>query len=96
MQDPADFDVDFPFLSIIATGAHTELLLTRGVGLHTILGFDVDIAIGRMLDRCANEVSKYCRHYIGIDFEGTDEVKPTAEQRQRLVEFCNEYNKQNS
>jgi tRNA A37 threonylcarbamoyltransferase TsaD len=57
MQDPEDFDVDFPFISVIATGAHTELILTRGVGLHTILGFDVDIAIGRMLDRCATYVS---------------------------------------
>lgn len=53
MQDPEDFDVDFPFLSVIVTGAHTELILTRGIGLHTVLGIEVDLSIGRLLDRCA-------------------------------------------
>jgi len=48
---------DFPFLSIVATGKHTEIVLTRGVGLHTILGFSVDLAIGNFLDRCGKKMS---------------------------------------
>lgn len=54
MREASEFDVEFPFISVIATGAHTELVLTRGVGLHTVLGYDIDIAIGRVLDRSAN------------------------------------------
>ena len=74
MEEATDFNVEFPFISLIVTGAHSEIVLTRGIGLHTILGFDVDISIGRMLDRCATEVIKSCRSLLGVDFEGTDEI----------------------
>ena len=33
------------------TGKHTEIVLTRGVGLHTILGMTIDIAAGDCLDK---------------------------------------------
>ena len=48
--------MDFPFLSVLATGGHTEIVLTRGVGLHTIMGFTIDIGVGTYLDRTALEV----------------------------------------
>lgn len=38
--------IEFPMVSLLATGKHTEIILTRGVGLHTILGMTIDIAIG--------------------------------------------------
>ena len=44
---------EFPFLSVLASGGHTEFILTRGVGLHTIMGFTIDIAVGSYLDRVA-------------------------------------------
>ena len=43
-------EVDFPYLSVLATGGHTEIILTRGVGLHTIMGMTVDLSIGSYLD----------------------------------------------
>ena len=49
--------IQFPFLSVLVTGGHTEIILTRGVGLHTVMGFTVDIAIGTFLDRCAKAVA---------------------------------------
>ena len=49
---------EFPFVSVLATGAHTEIVLTRGPGLHTIMGFTVDIAIGTFIDSVAREVGK--------------------------------------
>lgn len=65
--------LDFPFLSVIATGKHTEIVLTRGVGLHTILGFTVDIAVGTVLDRAGREVAEYCKQVFRLDFEkGSD------------------------
>lgn len=49
---------EFPFLSVLATGGHTEIVLTRGVGLHTIMGLTIDVAVGTYLDRMAFEVMK--------------------------------------
>ncbi len=47
---------DFPYLSVLATGGHTEIILTRGVGLHTIMGMTIDLAIGNYLDSVATNV----------------------------------------
>lgn len=65
------FSANFPFLSVIVTGKHTEIVLTRGVGLHTILGFTVDMACGMMLDRSARLVADACKHLFGLDFESS-------------------------
>ena len=43
-------NTDFPYLSVLATGGHTELVMTRGVGLHTIMGITVDLAVGVFID----------------------------------------------
>lgn len=47
---------DFPYLSVLATGGHTEIILTRGVGLHTIMGITIDIALGTFLDNVTRDV----------------------------------------
>jgi tRNA A37 threonylcarbamoyltransferase TsaD len=79
-------------LSVVATGKHTEIVLTRGVGLHTILGFTVDLAVGNVLDRAGKEVADYCRHKFGLAFDGA----PTDSSKRKLVtEFVQLYNKQN-
>ena len=49
---------EFPFVSVLATGGHTEFVLTRCVGLHTITGFTIDIAVGTFLDRTAEILAK--------------------------------------
>ena len=41
---------------MLATGGHTEIVLTRGVGLHTVMGFTIDIGIGTFLDSVAVEI----------------------------------------
>lgn len=46
-------NMDFPFLSVVVTGGHTEIVLTRGVGLHTVMGFTVDVPVGNYLDKVA-------------------------------------------
>jgi N6-L-threonylcarbamoyladenine synthase len=53
MIEDQDKHMDFPFLSVLATGGHTEIVLTRGVGLHTVMGFTIDIGVGTFLDRTA-------------------------------------------
>lgn len=41
----------FPFISLLATGKHTEIVLNRGIGLHTVLGMTIDVAIGTCIDK---------------------------------------------
>ena len=45
--------MDFPYISVLVTGAHTELVLTQGVGMHTIFGMTQDTAIGNCVDSLA-------------------------------------------
>ena len=46
-------------MSLLVTGKHTEIVLTRGVGLHTILGMTIDSAIGECLDKAYMQFKKY-------------------------------------
>jgi tRNA A37 threonylcarbamoyltransferase TsaD len=45
-------------VSVLVTGGHTEIVLTRGVGLHTVMGFTVDISMGLLLDTLAFEAGR--------------------------------------
>lgn len=49
---------NFPFVSVIATSDHTEIVLSRGVGLHTILGMSVDLNLNLFLERCCADALK--------------------------------------
>lgn len=46
-------------VTLLATGKHTEIVLTRGPGLHTILGMTIDIAIGDCIDKCYRKLREY-------------------------------------
>jgi N6-L-threonylcarbamoyladenine synthase len=41
----------FPFLSLLVSGGHTLLLITQGVGDHSILGSTLDDAMGEAFDK---------------------------------------------
>jgi N6-L-threonylcarbamoyladenine synthase len=49
----------FPYLSLLATGGHTEIILNRGVGLHTIIGITIDSSMGQCFDKASNMIKKY-------------------------------------
>lgn len=49
----------FPYISLIATGKHTEIVLHRGVGLHTVLGMTIDVAMGSCFDKASNMIKKF-------------------------------------
>ena len=46
----------FPFLSLLVSGGHTQLLLSRSVTSHSILAETPNAAIGDMLDKCARAI----------------------------------------
>ncbi len=49
----------FPYISLLVTGKHTEIVINRGVGLHTVLGMSVDIAVGNVLDKASTKFLYY-------------------------------------
>jgi tRNA A37 threonylcarbamoyltransferase TsaD len=49
----------FPFVTVLATGKHTEIVLNRGVGLHTVLGISIDCGCGEVLDKAYNNLMRY-------------------------------------
>ena len=51
--------VQFPFVTLLATGKHCEIILSRGVGLHTILGMSVDCGVGEVFDKAYLHFQKY-------------------------------------
>lgn len=69
LADASEIEAEFPFLSVIVTGKHTEIVLTRGVGLHTILGFTVDLACGTSIDRFAMLLKESLRRNIGLELD---------------------------
>ena len=46
-------DVAFPFLTLLTSGGHCQLLLTRGLGQHAVLGSTLDDALGEAFDKVA-------------------------------------------
>ncbi|KAI1416818.1 glycoprotease family-domain-containing protein [Hypoxylon sp. FL1857] len=46
----------FPFLSLLVSGGHSLLVLSRSLTDHAILAATQDIAIGDMLDKCARAI----------------------------------------
>ena len=49
----AEPDVAFPFLTLLTSGGHCQLLLTRGVGEHQVIGSTLDDALGEAYDKVA-------------------------------------------
>eukprot|EP00903_Cladosiphon_okamuranus_P009231 g8812.t1 len=45
--------LEFPFLALLVSGGHCQLLLCEGVGLYTVLGGTVDDALGEAYDKAA-------------------------------------------
>ncbi|KAK4230937.1 glycoprotease family-domain-containing protein [Podospora fimiseda] len=47
---------EFPFLTLLISGGHTQLLLSQSLTSHSILATTANVAIGDMLDKCAREI----------------------------------------
>ncbi len=58
MSEQAPY-LKFPYLTLLATGRHTEIVLCRGVGLHTVVGVTIDTAMGESFDKATNIIRKF-------------------------------------
>ena len=62
--------VDFPFLLLLVSGGHCQLLLVRGVGQYSRLGTTVDDAVGEAFDKVAK--------LLGLGYPGGPALEAAA------------------
>ena len=62
---------DFPFVALLVSGGHTQLVEVRGLGCYTLLGESVDDAAGEAFDKAAK--------MLGLDYPGGPLVARLAE-----------------
>lgn len=53
---PSPMSPSFPFLSLLVSGGHTQLILSSGLTSHQILATTADVAIGNLLDQTARVI----------------------------------------
>ena len=64
-------DVAFPYLLLLVSGGHCQLLIVEGVGLYRQLGTTIDDALGEAFDKTAK--------MLGLGFPGGPAVEKKAE-----------------
>lgn len=64
----------FPFVALLVSGGHTQLLKVEGVGAYTLLGESVDDAAGEAFDKSAK--------LLGLGYPGGPAIAQLAEQGQ--------------
>lgn len=62
----------FPFIALLVSGGHTQLIDVRGIGQYTLLGESLDDAAGEAFDKVAK--------MLGLPYPGGPEVAKLAEQ----------------
>lgn len=69
LEDPAPA---FPFVALLVSGGHTQLVAVRGVGDYTLLGETIDDAVGEAFDKTAK--------LLGLGYPGGAALARLAEQ----------------
>jgi N6-L-threonylcarbamoyladenine synthase len=63
-------DVDFPYLLLLISGGHCQLLVVRGVGAYRRLGTTIDDALGEAFDKVAR--------MLGLGYPGGPAIEAAA------------------
>ena len=56
IHEPLTSGPEFPFLSLLVSGGHTQLVHSTGLTTHSILATTGDIAVGNLLDQTARDI----------------------------------------
>jgi len=62
---------EFPFVALLVSGGHTQLMRVDGIGEYTLLGETLDDAAGEAFDKSAK--------LLGLDYPGGPEISRLAE-----------------
>jgi N6-L-threonylcarbamoyladenine synthase len=66
---------EFPLLSLLVSGAHSELVLSESLGTYTVLGSTRDDAAGECFDKCAR--------LLGLPYPGGPHISRLAAEARR-------------
>lgn len=66
---------EFPFVALLVSGGHTQLMLVQGIGQYQLLGETVDDAAGEAFDKTAK--------LLGLDYPGGAALSKLAEGGKR-------------
>jgi N6-L-threonylcarbamoyladenine synthase len=69
LEEPAP---EFPFVALLVSGGHTQLVEVQGVGRYRMLGESLDDAVGEAFDKTAK--------LLGLPYPGGPELARLAEQ----------------
>jgi N6-L-threonylcarbamoyladenine synthase len=72
LLDPAAADLDFPFLALLVSGGHTQVMRVDGIGKYTLLGETIDDAAGEAFDKSAQ--------LLGFGYPGGPEIGKWAQK----------------
>ncbi|MEO0115119.1 MAG: tRNA (adenosine(37)-N6)-threonylcarbamoyltransferase complex transferase subunit TsaD [candidate division WOR-3 bacterium] len=72
-------NIEFPFISLIISGGHTELILVKDHCDYTILGTTLDDACGEAFDKVAK--------MLGLPYPGGHFIERLAEKGNRTIKF---------
>lgn len=70
---------DFPFLALLVSGGHTQLVSVLGIGRYELLGESIDDAAGEAFDKVAK--------MLGLDYPGGPRVAKLALQGTEAFKF---------
>jgi N6-L-threonylcarbamoyladenine synthase len=73
----------FPYLTLLVSGGHSQLLLARGVGDYELLGTTRDDALGEAFDKCAR--------MLGLAYPGGPALEETAGQCPDIGAACERF-----
>ena len=73
-------NIAFPYLALIASGGHTQILAVKGVGDYDRLGATMDDAIGEAFDKTAK--------LLGLPFPAARRSKRRPRTATRLASRC--------
>lgn len=63
---------EFPFVALLVSGGHTQLISVTGIGQYTLIGESIDDAAGEAFDKTAK--------LLGLDYPGGAKLSKLAEQ----------------
>ena len=78
MQDEAP--LAFPYLALLVSGGHTQLVLARGLADYQVLGTTRDDALGEAFDKCAR--------MLGLAYPGGPALEAEARQCDDIQAAC--------
>lgn len=73
--------LEFPFVALLVSGGHTQLMEVHGVGQYKLLGETIDDAVGEAFDKTAK--------LLGLGYPGGPALSKLADQFSKSGKVCN-------